>query len=285
MAAAGALAIAVLVGLAAAGDLPTGDARRPSDGMLDLLLSFGVVLLAGALLAGAVLFVLGWSLKLRGGGSGEAPSPLRGFVAIAFAVVVLGAFALLRRRRDETTPLEGADELGRPGEVAEPAPLSNGYEPEFTTVPVLVFLGAVAAGLLALWLTHRARRRQEAPRLRPPAGPSLDALLAGTVDDLRTEPDPRRAVIAAYARLEASLAAAGHPRSRADAPGEYLGRVLREAAVSPQAATRLTALFAQAKFSQHAVGEEMRADAISALERVRNDLRDREALREALVPA
>jgi hypothetical protein len=33
------------------------------------------------------------------------------------------------------------------------------------------------------------------------------------------------------------------------------------------------------------VGEEMRADAISALERVRNDLRDREALREALVPA
>ena len=52
--------------------------------------------------------------------------------------------------------------------------------------------------------------------------------LERTIADLRAEPDPRKAVIAAYAQMELALAEAGLPRDPAEAPREYLGRVLPE---------------------------------------------------------
>jgi Domain of unknown function (DUF4129) len=68
------------------------------------------------------------------------------------------------------------------------------------------------------------------------------------------------------------LAAHGLPRSPSEAPLEYLRRMLTELSVSPAAAKRLTDLFERAKFSQHAVGPEMKEQAIEALETVRDDL-------------
>ena len=100
----------------------------------------------------------------------------------------------------------------------------------------------------------------------------LAAAVDESLDDLRAEPDPRRAVIAAYARLERVLAAYRLPRRPAEAPFEYLGRMLAELSVTPEAARRLTDLFERAKFSQHAVGADMKEEAISALETVRDDL-------------
>ena len=46
-------------------------------------------------------------------------------------------------------------------------------------------------------------------------------MLDETLDDLRAEADPRRAIIAAYARLERVLAANGVPRT-AETSDEYL---------------------------------------------------------------
>jgi hypothetical protein len=99
-----------------------------------------------------------------------------------------------------------------------------------------------------------------------------------SLDDLRAEPDPRRAVIAAYARLERVLAGHGLPRKPAEAPLEYLGRMLAELSVSDRAARALTDLFERAKFSQHAVGPEMKDEAIDALDTVRDDLLAAQAL-------
>ena len=98
-----------------------------------------------------------------------------------------------------------------------------------------------------------------------------------------------RRMIAAYGRLERVLAWHGLPRSPAEAPLEYLARVLTELSVGARAASRLTDLFERAKFSQHAVGAEMKDEAIDALETVREDLvaareraeREREAALEA----
>jgi len=87
-------------------------------------------------------------------------------------------------------------------------------------------------------------------------------------------------VIAAYARLERVLAAHRLPRKPAEAPLEYLARMLDDLSVSPDAARRLTGLFERAKFSQHAVGTEMKENAISALETVRDDLLAARALAE-----
>jgi hypothetical protein len=83
----------------------------------------------------------------------------------------------------------------------------------------------------------------------------------------------RRAIIAAYARMETALAVAGLPRAVAEAPFEYLERTLLELEASAQAARRLTDLFERAKFSQHDPDEAMRDEAIDALIAVRDDLR------------
>jgi hypothetical protein len=93
-------------------------------------------------------------------------------------------------------------------------------------------------------------------------------------DDLRSERDPRRAVIAAYARMERTLASAGFPRSVAEAPLEYLGRILRDLLhTSADAVSKLTALFERAKFSHHEIHAGMKDEAIDALVSVRDELR------------
>ncbi len=110
---------------------------------------------------------------------------------------------------------------------------------------------------------------------------ALADVLAETLDDLRAERDPRRAVIAAYARMERALAASGLPRSGAEAPEEYLTRVLDEIEISPRAAGHLTALFAWARFSVHDVRPEMKDEAIETLEQVQRELAAAETAREA----
>jgi hypothetical protein len=156
------------------------------------------------------------------------------------------------------------------------------YEPEFAWAPALVTVGLLVVALGAWWYGGQARKRARGElrsrddRLATDLAAAVDASL----DDLRAEPDPRRAVIAAYARLERVLAAHRLPRRPAEAPLEYLARMLDDLAVSPEAARRLTDLFERAKFSQHAVAAEMKEDAISALETVRDDLLMARALAE-----
>jgi hypothetical protein len=103
-------------------------------------------------------------------------------------------------------------------------------------------------------------------------------MLDDTLEDLERDPDPRRAVIAAWARMERGLAAAGLPRRPSEAPFEYAGRVLRTALtpaagpLRPDSVHRLTGLFERAKFSHHDIGEADRGQAIAALRAVRQEL-------------
>ena len=82
------------------------------------------------------------------------------------------------------------------------------------------------------------------------------------------------AVIAAYARMETLLGARGLPQRPAEAPFEYLPRVLAELRASSGSAFELTALFERAKFSHHAIDTELKEEAIVALETVRDELRE-----------
>jgi hypothetical protein len=102
----------------------------------------------------------------------------------------------------------------------------------------------------------------------------LSAVLDDSLDDLRAERDPRKAVIATYARMETTLAGAGLPRAVAETPLEYLGRVLRELLhTSAEAVARLTTLFERAKFSTHEIDGGMKNEAILALVEMRDELR------------
>jgi len=129
---------------------------------------------------------------------------------------------------------------------------------------LLLVFGAIAA------VTRRrlgpGTQRQFAPEL-------LAAALDESLEDLRDYPDLRSAIIAAYARMERALAAAGLPRHHAEAPLEYMERALLTLDTSAAAVRRLTDLFEWARFSQHEPEPSMRDDAVDALMAVRDELR------------
>jgi hypothetical protein len=130
--------------------------------------------------------------------------------------------------------------------------------------------------LLALGVAARFARDRLGPgsdRRRRPSPELLAAALDQSLDDLRTDPDLRRAIIAAYARMETALAAAGIPRHRAEAPLEYLERALLTLDASAAAVRRLTDLFEWARFSHHEPEPSMRDEAVDALVAVRDELR------------
>jgi hypothetical protein len=134
---------------------------------------------------------------------------------------------------------------------------------------ILALLLVVGAGVL---VALRRSRRQGRTRSEN-APESLAAALDESLDDLRADPDLRRAIVAAYARMERALAAAGIPRRPAEAPLEYLERALLSLDASADAVRRLTDLFEWARFSHHEPEPSMRDDAVDALIAVRDELR------------
>lgn len=138
---------------------------------------------------------------------------------------------------------------------------------------------AFAAALAVLLIiagvvVWRIRRRRTAPgRLLE----LVDRALEQAMEDVIEERDPRQAVIAAWVRLEGALGRAGTPRRQAEAPFEYVTRVLSRLEISPAGVRRLASLFEWARFSPHTVDDAMRQEAIAALGSVRAELR---AMRE-----
>jgi Domain of unknown function (DUF4129) len=133
---------------------------------------------------------------------------------------------------------------------------------------LLVGLGLLAAALFLV----RARRGGGGPPAEPAVEEELGTAVSESIDDLRRESDPRKAVIAAYARMEGVLRRHGRARRAAEAPYEYVERVLVDLRIRPAAVKELTELFERAKFSVHRVDGGMKARAIDALVAVREDL-------------
>jgi hypothetical protein len=103
------------------------------------------------------------------------------------------------------------------------------------------------------------------------------ASIGDAIDDLENEPDARRAVIAAYARMENVLARNGLKRRPSETPVEYLRRILLGLTSRGDSVSRLTSLFEQAKFSRHEIDVSMKLDAIGALREIRDDLQEAHA--------
>lgn len=134
-------------------------------------------------------------------------------------------------------------------------------------LPLLALLGlAVSSFVLA------RRRRAPAPEADEPVADAVVAVLDEALDDLGDERDPRRAVIAAYARMEDVLADHGLGRRPAETPYEYLARMLTDLRASERSARRLTELFEWAKFSTHDVSERMRLEAVGCLTSLRAEV-------------
>ncbi len=140
--------------------------------------------------------------------------------------------------------------------------------------PEIVVVFGVLLAVAAVYLTRS--RGNRTLRRRGAAPPELMVALDESLDDLRGDPDLRRAIIAAYARMEKALAAAGVPRQPHEAPLEYLERALLSLDTSAKAVRRLTDLFEWARFSHHEPEPPMRDEAVDALVAVRDELRAQE---------
>ncbi|MGO4599613.1 DUF4129 domain-containing protein [Terrabacter sp. 2RAF25] len=77
--------------------------------------------------------------------------------------------------------------------------------------------------------------------------------------------EPRNAIVAAWLDLEGSAAATGLPRLPAETSTEYTERVITVWAVDRECLADLAALYREARFSVHALGEEHRTRAIGDL--------------------
>ncbi len=207
---------------------------------------------------------------------------------LAFGVVVLVLFLPFARGLRHPHQSQGTPSVAPPPAAGSTTPTTAGaaYKPRFATAPVVLVLGLAGGVALAVYAAHRSRRRAlgGSDDEASPA-PTLSDVLDDTLDDLRAEPEPRRAVIAAYARLERTLGAFGLPRRPAEAPDEYLRRILVDLEVNSRFAQQLSQLFARAKFSQHSVDQAMKEEAIQLLVSIRTGLReaDERAEHQALI--
>jgi NADH:ubiquinone oxidoreductase subunit 6 (subunit J) len=189
-------------------------------------------------------------------------------ITIGFAIVVLLVVAfVLRNQKPNTNPFGRNNPSGG---AADSQPGSTAPEQWL----VWYVLASILVGLLVtvvLALIFRRRHAEEIDREAELAR-ALDIVLADTLDDLRGELDPRRAVISAYARMEQTFAAYGAPRGEAQTPQEYVATALDRLQVSEHAVTRLTGLYERAKFSTHEIGGSMKDEAIDVLAALRGEL-------------
>ncbi|HEU5081710.1 MAG TPA: DUF4129 domain-containing protein [Acidimicrobiales bacterium] len=126
------------------------------------------------------------------------------------------------------------------------------------------------------------------PTPRAPAPATSATVEEGLAEVLRAmlaDPDPRTAVIGAYARLLAALDEVGFARRAEEGPHEHLWRALGPLGVRRAPLHRLAELFVRARFTPRPVTEVHRQTAIRCLADAVGDLRLQDGEVEALVGA
>jgi uncharacterized membrane protein len=197
---------------------------------------------------------------------------IRGFAGIAAAMVFAYFFHRIwphvHLQRQTAPKIPQPPQLGK-GKL-KLAHASSSSSPSFEWSALWVALAIAVA--VAGYFVYRVRTRTFAEL--EPLGLEQDvaASISDAIDDLEREPDARRAVIAAYARMEAVLGRHGLRRRVSETPIEYLRRVLTDMTAHGDAVSRLTSLFERAKFSTHEIDVSAKHEAIAALREIRDGM-------------
>jgi hypothetical protein len=261
--------LAVVAIVARGGPLEKNGAR--STGLPNSFWNFAFtsVVIVTLLLAAVGLIALLNSRRERATVSSYNLRTLRSIVGLILAAALI---AFIARHLDlhhlhaarRTTPL--------PKDTKHAAPSAPVAHVQFQWEELVIVLALLLALGVAAWAT-RTRLGPGTRRRRRPPPEAIAAALDESLDDLRNDSDLRRAIVAAYARMEIALAVAGIPRDPAEAPLEYVERALLALDASSADVRRLTDLFEWARFSHHEPEPSMRDEAIDALVAVRDELR------------
>jgi Domain of unknown function (DUF4129) len=193
-------------------------------------------------------------------------------VLLIATAIVMVLLLLAGRRQNDSTPL---DQTADATDQRTPDPRAGDLQSDTVARDVALLLGLIVIGSAAAVVAAGRRYADlagEADDERSEAA-ALSDVLDEAVGALRREPDPRRAVIAAYAHVERSLRFHRLPRRPSETALEYLGRLLEHLDASGPAIRRLTGLFERAMFSTHHIDRAMQDEAVDALVAVRDELR------------
>ena len=257
-----ALALLGVVAIASTAQLESGQALSPSRPTVVVVLIAVAAVVIGL---GAIAIVGSYAVF-----SGKRRELLIGLLVTAlFAAVVALMFMPTNAPRDDENPLPTRGPPP-PARVLEEG--SSGRDVAAIAAALVAgtaLLGAALALVGAKVRADRRRRRKAAALLEEEA--VLEAV-EESLDDLRRERDVRRAIIACYARMERALDRAGSGRQPAEAPFEYLARLLERITANGTAARTLTELFEHAKFGTEPMDEREKDRAIGALELLRAEV-------------
>ncbi|CUR60538.1 conserved exported hypothetical protein [metagenome] len=149
----------------------------------------------------------------------------------------------------------------------------------FLTTLLLVIAGGIAWLLVALAraaLSGRAEEQRldaEFTALDEPVRVVEQVVGdAAEQDALLRDGDARNAIVAAWHRFEVQGDRAGVPRRASETSSEYALRLLDLADADIGPVTRLAELYREARFSDHPITEDHRAEALGALDAIRRSL-------------
>ena len=194
----------------------------------------------------------------------------------AATALVLGLLALLAHPKVRgRAPLPVGLHLPVPASSHLASRANPGLSWEPLVAGAALALAAVAA--YALLTRRRPRPASLAKPLSEPEALSQRqreavAAIDESLDALWAEPDPRKAVIAAYARMDSWLARAGFGRRASEAPFEHLDRVMGGLGATAAVGAALAELFERAKFDRRPCGADMKQSALGALVKLRAEL-------------
>jgi hypothetical protein len=210
-----------------------------------------------------------------------------GILVVGFAVLLAAASAgpvQFWHAPPPPEPSASQPEVITPPTVAEAPPpasirfdvLDNEILEVIATVIGLAVAGSVAyavVGLLLSWLRARGRRDDDPepgpddvdtlPDVLPPMALDVDAHLMAL-----NHGSPRNAIVACWLRLEEDVAAAGLPRRESETSAEFTTRILGWYSLDPAPIDELAALYREARFSRHEMGQSERDRALVALRRI-----------------
>lgn len=275
----GIVGLLVLVAIAARGGHPGTSGHIATRGVPNSVQDSFITLLAIVYVVVIAAIVIG-VVRYRSQWKDPGSNWLANFALVVLLMLVatgIGYYAITHSHLgDRKAKATGGQQTGNENQGnrhrAQPVPAREAHFqwPLALGVAGLVLLGGV-------WVYVR-RRGERLPSDERSLEAGIVAALETTIDDLRNERDARKAVIAAYAQMERTLTSHGLARHRAEAPFEYLARILRGLHVRDSAARTLTDLFEYAKFSGHEVDAAMKEEAIEALVAIREDLQHEEEL-------
>jgi hypothetical protein len=269
--------IAIVAVVAAGHRAGGGHAGKPSRAVVDYLLSAFLVLMLVEAVAAAYFL---WRERDELAAQDDPAARRRRMVISLFTFLgVVLMFLLLREAGFRPDRIFHRLSLHHGGGGGGAAATKKGHqglpaaatEPHFRWIAGAIVLVLVLA--VALALVYVGRQAREAAGERRRAAEEVAEALDASVEDLRAERDARRAIVAAYARMERALAAVGIPRLPAEAPLEFMARALEALRASEGSVRRLTELFRLARFSVHPLGAGEKEQAIDALLAIRDEVR------------